>query len=77
MDGQLHFGVDATSDHKVACLGQRQRAISTGLLVTPVESEPIRFNEGVVDGNIIFVDEGECIASMQEQVSWIVLTPLL
>ena len=69
--------MNATSDHEVACLGQRQRAISAGLLVTAIESEPIRFNEGVVNGNIISVDEGECIASVQKQVSRTVLAPFL
>ena len=77
MEGELHFRVDPALDDEVARLLERQRRLLTGLLVAGIEREPVGLNERVVDGVVVAVDEGDGIASVQEQVGWRIVLALL
>lgn len=77
MDGETHLGVDATADDEVACLGEFEDTALARILVPAVEREPIGFDEGVVHGGIITVDQGQRVASVQEQVAWLVVPAFL
>lgn len=77
VESEFHLRVDAALDNEIARLLKGQRGLFAGLLIASVEREPVSLDERVMDRVVVTVDQGDRIASVQEQVGRIVVPTLL
>lgn len=75
--GELHLRMDSTLDDEVTSLFENQGRLSARLLIAGIEGKAIGFDEGVMHGTLVTVDEGDRIAPVQIEVAGIIVPPLL